>query len=578
MLAFVVKNGPGGGDVRSRQIRDPFAAFYSQGIALEPPLPPERLLQLLEENSIHASAVRAKADDAAARGFEFEPPPKPEGEDVEAPVLDKTLPAKLKDLLEAITPDYTFTEMLSQAATELEGIGWSAWEVVRNEDGTIGAIYPMPAHTLRATINDDKWIQMRAGKIRWFSRFGSGLRIDAINGGREFGPDDQPDRETIASEVIVFKTYTPRSQWYGIPKWIAAIPTIAELTAIREFNVSWFSSGGQTDRSMHITAADAGKAESIAANVKGELEANRGLGHTTLVTHGSEDVKVQVQQLTQQLRDGHFRFRRTDLIKEVLIVHNVPPYRVGWAELGSLGGSAAKEMLEAYQVGSVAPLQIVLEDRISATLFNPAKNGIDTGGYKFKLTPLDTEELAADMERAVKGVGAALITPNQGREMIGEERDANSPALDQYYFNGLPLGQAPAGPGGMPPGGPEGSPVTPPGDQMFEPTGTLQERQVYEPIQQQDRTQELLQELIAALRAALADPTIDITKSASDADARITALENRAPAPIHIEVKPADANVQVVMPEEKSKTVYRDVVRDTEGRAVQVVDQHIPGE
>ena len=57
----------------SRQLRDPFTAFYVQGIALEPPLPPERLLNLTEENSLHSACLMAKATDACGRGWSFEP-------------------------------------------------------------------------------------------------------------------------------------------------------------------------------------------------------------------------------------------------------------------------------------------------------------------------------------------------------------------------------------------------------------------------------------------------------------------------------------------------------------------------
>src|SRR6058998_2268360 len=42
----IIKRGEDDAPPPSRQLRDPFTTFYVQGIALEPPLPPDRLLNL----------------------------------------------------------------------------------------------------------------------------------------------------------------------------------------------------------------------------------------------------------------------------------------------------------------------------------------------------------------------------------------------------------------------------------------------------------------------------------------------------------------------------------------------------
>jgi len=632
MLAYVVKQG-GTNQLRSNQIRDPFASFYTQGLALEPPLAPERLLQLLEENSIHAAAIMTKADDAAGRGYDFVAPenvnqaPTPrEPDQVFEPIavpsngngsamfepiqqrrkygalrarirkedgvqvagqvdqLDPTLPARLKEQLEDLTPDYTFSEMLTQAATELESIGWSSWEVVRNPDGTIGAMYPLPAHTLRATIDDEVWLQVRAGRIRYFKVFGSQKRIHSVNG-KEYGPLEVPqDPAHIATELILFKTYSPRSQWYGIPRWVSAIPTIAELTAIREFNVSWFSSGGQTDRSIHVNAAEASAAQRIAEEIRQQLEANRGLGHTTLVTSGSPDVTVNVVQLTQQLRDGHFRFRRTDLIKEVLIVHNVPPYRVGWAELGSLGGSAAKEMLEAYQIGSVKPLQRVIEDRVKMTLFNPDKGGIDTGGYQFKLAEIDLTQMEQDLDRASRGVSGGFVTPNQAREMVGEDKVNDRPELDVYYFNGQRLrgGVEQLGAlirAGFDPAESLAAVGLPPIKHLGIPPITVQPLEGgglpgFGAAAAVDPRQQMLEDLVEALRTGLEDPlpAEELVKRATEpivtsVGKLAEAVASQEPPVVHVHI-----------PEAKKATMVREVVRDDQGRIIQTVDTEVPQE
>lgn len=468
MMVYATKQA---GIPKSTQVRDPFAGLYAEGVALQPPLPPEKLLQLAEENSVHGACLQVKAIDAAGRGWTWEADNEDEAtddmQDAEAS-NEKDTPTLINERLEAITPDYTFSEMLVAAAWEQEAVGWAAWEILRGDDDKIAAIYPIPAQTIRATPNDDVYVQIRGGRMRYFVKFGSGLVVGRTSGKALTGQQSAQDRnrntsespvapgqerpaqernsprsintsgDEPAAEVLIFKSYSPRSIYYGIPKWIDIVPTLAELTAIREFNVGWFSSGGQQDRSIHVTAKDLGAAKAVADEMQKQMEAFQGVGHTTLTTYGTEDVDVKIQQLDQQTREGHFRLRRGDLIKEVLMGHNVPPYRIGWAELGSLGGSAAGEMLDAYRFGSVKPIQVLLEDRLKQTIFG--EKGLDIRGFTFKLNELEFDEFAAEAEGVVKLIEHAVLSPNEARQRLGEEPDPDD-AMNLKYMAGQPLSQ-----------------------------------------------------------------------------------------------------------------------------------------
>lgn len=457
----IIKSGVGEDPPPSRQLRDPFTTFYVQGIALEPPLPPDRLLNLTEENAIHAACLAALATDACGRGWEFAPR---EGKKGDKDLIQSEMPEKLKAAMEDLTPDLTFGEMLVQAAWEMRAIGWGVWEVVRvNNDGTpgkhgeIGAIYPIPSHTIRATLDPRKWVQIRAGRVRYFKAFGAECTINNETGevfewkGRDRRRADETDEASVASEIIIFKSYTPRSLWYGLPPWISAIATIAELSAIREFNISWFASGGQVDYHIHFKGETIEAALKMKEQTEDQIRENAGRGHTKLFTAGDKDTEVKVAQLGELLREGHFRFRRGDLVKEVLIAHSVPPYRIGWAETGSLGGNAADEMLGAYRLGAVEPIQAVIEDRLRMTLFDP-KKGIKTDEFRLKLHVLELEDVKAALEMARAGVDTGFMTPNQAREQMDLDPDKDNSALDKYYYKGTELGQPAQPPGGGWPG------------------------------------------------------------------------------------------------------------------------------
>jgi len=109
-LAYVIKSTPA-----SRQITDPFEHLYTEGRAIEPPLPPGALLQLLEENPIHAACIAAKVDDAVGRGWTVE-----DGDE-----------KQWQERLENITPDATWSEVLRAVVRDFIAIGWGALEVVR---------------------------------------------------------------------------------------------------------------------------------------------------------------------------------------------------------------------------------------------------------------------------------------------------------------------------------------------------------------------------------------------------------------------------------------------------------------
>lgn len=435
MMAYVVKAR------ESRQTahqQDGFHDLYQYDKAVKPPLDLEALVRLSEESAIHAACIEAKVADSVGRGWGLEP----EDDTEEGASTDhEQAERQLRDLLTGLCQDLTFDGMLRQMTRELLATGWGCWEVAR-DGNEIAALYPLPAHTLRATRDEDVFVQIKGERKVYFARFGCEQDVDVETGEK----GDIADEARRGNEVLIVRSYSPRTPYYGIPAWVSAVPAIAEMASIREFNVSWFSSGGQSDRSIHVTSADATTAEKLATSVKEQLESGRGVGHTSLVTFGDDSTSLSISQLSQESgkRDGQFMRRREDLVKEILIAHQTPPYRVGWAEQGSLGGNAAKEMLDAYRFGTVEPLQELVEAKLNATLFG--EMGLPIPGMKFTLNDLTVDERAANAEVAVKAVDAAVATPNEARSMIGLPR-VSSPEMDAVYYKGAAVsGQPPQSP------------------------------------------------------------------------------------------------------------------------------------
>lgn len=467
MLAYVLK-----AEVpESRQIEDPFVTLYGEGLALEPELDPFRLLLLADESAAHGACLDAKADDTVGRGWTLEPtgeakadPGDPSLEDpdvapdesaatpaggepdatIEGPDVEAAV-AELEQRLEALCPDYSFAELLWQAAWEVGAFGWSGWEMVNGNDGKLGAIYPMPGHTIRMTKDKDIFVQIVGGTTRYFVRFGSGKRIDAqtgkVLGAKDTrGKTNDPEGTIVATEVLLFRPYSSRNKNYPLPRWVSCIPAIAELVSIREFNVSFFGSGGVVDRAIHVKAGDETAAKTLAGEVKEQIDSAAGDAHITLVTGGDKDSALTVSFLTPVAgrRDGQFNTRRAELTDEVLMAHKVPGYRIAKAIVGSLGGAPSREMLHTYRTGTIEPIQDKLEHVLNATLFGP--NGLSLEGYKWRLEDLDWDETELDLKIATGLVDSGIASPDEGREIMGLPATGD-PKMALFYYKGQPIGE-----------------------------------------------------------------------------------------------------------------------------------------
>lgn len=444
----------------SNQIVPDFGAVEIQQRIVIPPLPLDYLLLVFEECAPHSSCIIAKATDALSEGWTFK---NKKGEN------EKTFTEDSVSQLDAIASDYfTFDDLCMQVAVDMQYASWGVWEVVRKERGDVKSeivtIYPLPGHTLRAARKNGVYVQCIEGQTRWFKDFGLPDRIDMMTGEPVSSRRSTSTRD--ANEVIIFKEYSPRSRYYGGIPWVSALPAIAELAAIREYNISWFASGGTADRIITAISDNKAEAEKTIEDLRAQLDEAKGLGHTTAFASGNASMKVSSINLSSSNgtgrgdssnKDRQFKQGREDLIREVLMAHRTPPYRVGWAEAGSLGGNAAKEMLKTYKSGGVKPVQKILMSRIGQTLFG--EYGLK--GYNKKIWTLndfDMDTLSIDIEVASKGVSFGMLSPMEAADLIGHpvsEEDRTKPELKSHYIlsNLVPLKAASEGKTLSKPGG-----------------------------------------------------------------------------------------------------------------------------
>src|SRR5690606_17913651 len=103
---------------------------------------------------------------------------------------------------------------------------------------------------------------------------------------------------------------------------------------------------------------------------------------------------------------------------EILSAHGMPPYRVGIAEVGSLGGSTAKEQTEIYKTSIVKPRQELLEHVFRYKLLGEA---VGIKNWYIKFHEIDTQDEKADAEIANTYLTNNVWTVNEVREHQGKE-------------------------------------------------------------------------------------------------------------------------------------------------------------
>ena len=84
---------------------------------------------------------------------------------------------------------------------------------------------------------------------------------------------------------------------------------------------------------------------------------------------GQGEVNIEFKRFECEVKEASFRLHRQDNRDEILAAHGVPPYRVGVAETGSLGGNTARESTEIYKRSVIEPRQEMLESMINKHIF-----------------------------------------------------------------------------------------------------------------------------------------------------------------------------------------------------------------
>lgn len=459
---FAIKSGE-----KSQAIPvDRFQGQYGSENLIQPLYNMEALIQLLEINVFHFRACSLKANDVIGFGWTL------------ISTNDEFTPEEKE--VEQFFNEGSLKPTLIDAVMDYESIGILAVEVIRElyaPDGKLVKLAHIPGHTIRPHVEGDRFLQVVGVKKRWFKKYGleesENFDLDKVTGAKH--PLGSLSPEKRATEVIWGRSFSGRSDWYGIAPAIPALGAIEGMRALRDYNIDFFKHYGMPAYAVYISGDyDLGKKirtrlESDGTGTLGEFytgatgqtvtnfeypivnEIKSALARVASNPHSpillavpsknpESKVEVKFEKLATETKDASFRLYKKDNRDEILAAHGVPEYRLGISETGSLGGSTAEEASKIYRDSVINPLKEKIENLINEAII---WKGFQVETLRWTLNGLGVDESKDERDVADFLFQRGAMTPNEIRVAFGErfglEYIPDVPELDGFYINNQPI-------------------------------------------------------------------------------------------------------------------------------------------
>ena len=404
---------PSGPDASSKQINP--GTVYRNGYGLfdviTPPYNMYELANFYDTSFANHAAIDAKVENVVGLGYSFEVADRTmlrfemnddQGAVDRARRRIERMKLELKDWLENLNDDDSFTKTMEKFYTDVQATGNGFIEIGRTVTGEIGYVGHIPATTVRVRRLRDGYVQIIGNKVVYFRNFGA-------TNPNPMTADARPN------EIIHYKEYSPLNTYYGIPDIVAALPSLIGDQLASQYNIDYFENKAVP---RYIVTLKGAKLSS-----DGEDKMFRFLqtglksqSHRTLYIPlpGDTDqnkVEFKMEPIENGIQDGSFKEYRKQNRDDIFIAHQMPISKIGGSE--GAGVAAALSQDRTFKEQVCRPAQSHLAKVVNKII----KEKTDILELKFNEFTL-TDEIAQSqiIERYVK---TQVMTPNEGREAIG---------------------------------------------------------------------------------------------------------------------------------------------------------------
>jgi PBSX family phage portal protein len=402
---------PSGVNAGSKQINP--GTVYRNGYGLfdviTPPYNMYELANFYDTSFANHAAIDAKVENVVGLGYRFDIADRTMlrfemNEDQAA--VDRArnrierMKLELKDWLENLNDDDSFTKTMEKFYTDVQATGNGFIEIGRTVTGEIGYVGHIPATTVRVRRLHDGFVQIIGNSVVYFRNFGAKNPNPMTN-------DARPN------EIIHYKEYSPLNTFYGIPDIVAAMPSLIGDQLASQYNIDYFENKAVP---RYIVTLKGAKLSS-----DGEDKMFRFLqtglksqSHRTLYIPlpgdtESNKVEFKMEPIENGIQEGSFKEYRKQNRDDILIAHQVPISKLGGADSGI---AAALSQDRTFKEQVSRPAQKHLEKVVNKIV----REKTDILELKFNELTL-TDEIAQSqiIERYVK---TQVMTPNEAREKL----------------------------------------------------------------------------------------------------------------------------------------------------------------
>ena len=396
---------------------------YGMFDVITPPWNVYELANYYDTSFANHAAIDAKVENIVGLGYEFQVSPRTmmklessEDNSATQKARKRIERAKIevRDWLESLNEDDSFTSTMEKVYTDLQAIGNAYLEIGRTTRGEIGYVGHIPATTMRVRRLRDGFVQVIGNKVVYFRNFGAKNPNPVTS-------------DTRPNEIIHFKQYSPLNTFYGIPDIMSAINSLHGDALASQYNIDYFSNKAVPRYVVTLKGAklSADAEDKMFRFLQTKL---KGQSHRTLyipLPGDSDNSKVEfkMEPIENGVQEGSFEKYRKQNRDDILIAHQVPLSKLGGADSAQIAAALAQDRTFKEQVAR--PAQDKLEKMINKII----REKTDILEFTFKELTL-TDEIAQSqiLERYVKN---QIMVPNEARTILGmPQRDGGDDPLD----------------------------------------------------------------------------------------------------------------------------------------------------
>lgn len=328
---------------------------------------PELLLGLYTNSPTHSAAINFAVQVILGNGIDYE-----------AMNLDgsETMPNE----------EYSWDELMRRVALDYCIFGQYAIEVIRNRDGQTCSFYHMPIHKVRYSQYNEEgnidgyyvssdWSNVTQYPPRW---------IDAFN-------SDVETMEYGLSYLFVYKTYSPSTEYYAAPNYVAGIKSIQAEVEFSKFDYKTSSNNFVPSGMLVLNETETEEEKRALIKEVQKMFVGSENANSVMISFRSNQEEALPEYIPFAANKSNVDLYDTSDIRNkvrILSAHQIPdPSLCGLPPIGRTGFASEADKM---QMALAVYVKMVGEDNRRSILstFNAmlALNGIET---KVALKPFD---------------------------------------------------------------------------------------------------------------------------------------------------------------------------------------------